>query len=101
MDTSKEYVKMCDCLEIRRHRPELACSKDSFFSTGTWLPRQDQIQEMLREDNFHGLFTSLYRFWGRNWNKEVLDKVESMEQFWLAFYMYEKHQKTWSGEEWK
>ena len=24
----------------------------------------------------------------------------SMEQLWLAFYMYEKHGKTWDGKKW-
>ena len=29
------------------------------------------------------------------------DEHVSFEQLWLAFYMKEKHDKIWDGEEWK
>ncbi|MCK5608026.1 hypothetical protein KAR91_39465 [Candidatus Pacearchaeota archaeon] len=72
-----------------------------------WLPRQDQLQEILLESI--------------NKNREpedeadhitILDNIsewvfskpyptyQSMEQLWLAFVMKKKHQKTWNGETW-
>ena len=46
-----------------------------------WLPRQDQLQEMVEKDNFSV-------------------KATSMEQLWLAFVMKEKYNKQWNGEGW-
>lgn len=64
-----------------------------------WLPRQDQIQEMMGEpQNCRYLLKRL--------NEWAVDHTygwmlnASMEQLWLAFYMWEKHQKTWDGEKW-
>ncbi len=88
-----------------------------------WLPRQDQLQEMLKET--HGdFFTMFIFFWHEfltesgdfripswsgvrrdgieNGHKVIsFDKVTSMEQLWLAFVMKEKHNKVWNGEEWR
>ncbi len=64
----------------------------------TWLPRQDQLQEMYSGD----LYTLLHDF---TWFIEQGDKSSmqctSMEQLWLAFVMKEKYGKVWDGEEWR
>lgn len=86
----------------------------------TWLPRQDQIQEMVgtyHNDKSGRCFCwvcTMGRFNGfleEHINQEFEQEIEcfnkqkdfqvfSMEQLWLAFYMYEKHKKTWDGKEW-
>ena len=85
--------------------------------TSIWLPRQDQLQEMVG-------FTArsigaIYR-WASSEVYDLPDDKEnysfphdehwyrniplyfngSWEQLWLAFVMKEKHNKIWNGEEW-
>lgn len=67
-----------------------------------WLPRQDQLQEMITPD--------LYG-WESIDSKDRLDffygyidgqgdPEYSMEELWLAFVMKEKYGKSWNGEDW-
>lgn len=72
--------------------------------TEIWLPRQDQLQEMLInrsdggfewvEDNW--IIDYFYEFYKTQWKK-----LYSMEQLWLAFVMKEKYGKFWDGNNWK
>ena len=106
MDMSETYQKMCDCEEVQNQwrRFSVDVSQDSLVWGGEsernhdmlWLPRQDQIQEMLQLE-LHELLElcsesviqeALYRY------------AESFEQLWLAVYMDEKHGKAWDGKEW-
>jgi hypothetical protein len=120
MDTSKEYIKMCDCPEIQEHRKhdggDWLCTPEDGHSWATWqkvhgkseeeirkfmdgllwLPRQDQIQEMLGITS-HSCITLANKF------AEFCctdGDESSMEQLWLAFYMYEEHKKVWDGKKW-
>ena len=148
MDTSEIYIKMCDCPEIqgewdsqegdytffRDHRqrpttivgvydgsPWALLPRDVNYG---WLPRQDQIQEMVGEKIFAGLvtfdnndigerisylsgrFDNFVKYHGRKVIPTGKNTAKatylflSMEQLWLAFYMYEKHKKIWDGEKW-
>ena len=64
-----------------------------------WLPRQDQLQEMVLSD---------YGINNPRWAMEALidclgdeiNKFGSHEQVWLGFVMRERHLKTWNGEKW-
>jgi hypothetical protein len=126
MDTSKEYIKMCDYFEIQdcrimRDRFDFVVRRLSncddyirnisdFNSVDTiWLPRQDQLQEMLDHTlrATHKLFS---RFVLDDYFKPTLRESEkgspfayfsSMEQLWLAFVMEECYNKRWTGNEWK
>jgi len=64
-----------------------------------WLPTQSQIQKMMGikdgYDFFHGFVNKVFT----NENYPYY-RNKSPEQLWLAFYMHEKHQKTWDGEKW-
>ena len=114
MDTSKEYIKMCDCPEIQEQMEnfEEGFKNENSAFCGTnlvWLPRQDQIQEMMFKNNPRdvcGLATGLANFmqgqqrFYKSGRVKKLYPVGSMEQLWLAFYMSEKHQKFWSKEGW-
>lgn len=123
MDTSDLYIKMCDCPEIQEQakyeiynyfidvdRGLLADGYDYIRSMNNlmkereyvWLPRQDQIQEMLKT-NILDLLNKFYKFAfdDLSWmfNKDCTRKFNLMEQLWLAFYMSEKHSKIWSSKE--
>ncbi len=156
MDTSEQYIKMCEKAEeiqkewkpsvgdyIRRKYtifgeeidrtiwpdPEqseeitilhyksqingyfYACKKDGeerIFNTqeetekvtSIWLPRQDQLQEMV--DNKPAYHTSYGKFVGIVHFLDTNPKVYcgSPEQIWIQFVMKEKFGKVWDGKEW-
>ena len=59
-----------------------------------WLPRQDQLQEMIGCKAGNHKITML----------DFVRKAEyfySLEQQWLGFVIYRLHNKKWSGSEWK
>ena len=120
MDTSKEYIKMCEgaeeiqtikCLYDLGQIGIKVVGADWFYLYDTdtsfpkiiWLPRQDQLQEMVEGEPLQ----QLYRF--NEWLTDCAKEPEnyhhnfenSMEQLWLAFVMKEKYQKTWDGEKWQ
>ena len=142
MDTSETYIQMCDCEEIQgKHDLETHDSLEDgdFFaqevlkdrpkgvfvfkelcpycepSPGikiTWLPRQDQIQEMW--DDWP---TIIIMHHGGEYliemkpEGEVIDEkgfremfgkyyARSLEQAWLMLYMHQKHKKTWDKDKW-
>jgi len=73
-------------------------------ATCIWLPRQDQLQEMLEAlcGTWEALLVELSSWhspWGALHN-EYASSFKSFEQAWLAFVMHEKHNKHWNGEEW-
>ena len=156
MDTSEQYIKMCDCPKIQdsrlkgglvhgdyyHARAKHPSSVDIFIdpkrlwsgeivNAFIWLPRQDQLQEMVLEkkqttllepvarlclhfdkfihpDNYclHGDRESgMYNY---EYCQECVVKgnllfqqFTSMKQLWLAFVMKEKFNKTWDGETWR
>lgn len=125
MDTSEQYVKMCDCPEIQSKwnlekvfEPHYVCNKrlkttQSINRFGnsrrtlkkeyTWLPRQDQIQDMMGKDyeNTLDMLCDFYAVITVDQPTGFQQMFEvSMEQLWLAFYMYEKHGGIWDGEKW-
>ena len=70
-----------------------------------WLPRQDQLQEMvwgLIEPDGHNLNSirriefSFNRFVGIHHRR-----YDSYEQLWLAFVMKKKYDKSWNKTEWR
>jgi len=131
MDTSIKYMWMCDCPEIQGKKskdghPEVGCwiTRHLYISKTldywimekaphVWLPRQDQIQEMLDWKSM-GIDGPLYQLeaiddWSGgeeirlNKSPEDIafdDKYDSLEKCWLAFYMWEKHKKIWDGKKW-
>jgi len=121
MDESKEYIEMCrKTTEIQElwepkvgdwgaRNHQVGCldliiypkPKGSF----TWLPRQDQLQDMLKDYNkwtplywirrFKGFSQSLYN----SWEIERLETM-TMDKLWLMFVMRENFKKKWDGKEW-
>jgi len=94
-------------------RDELLCTIS--FNEGTyhaltrekliWLPRQEQLQDMLDEDYFYHAFilnepNSILR--NIYSDDGIYSLFESGEEFWLAFVMYKLYNKRWDAnkQEW-
>jgi len=119
MDTSKEYVKMCEkAVEIQElWKPQnddlytFGYNHESYIFTERkltkkeiiayiWLPRQDQLQKMLYDK--YPRWIGLLLFFS-DWladNTSAEDEISTPEQLWLAFVMKEKYNKIWNGEDW-
>lgn len=64
----------------------------------TWLPRQDQLQEiLLKKYDVDSLEMAFHSF--INDARFLLNKT-TFEQLWLMFFMKERHNKVWNGEDW-
>jgi len=110
MDTSKEYIKMCDCPEIQDeykaikglfvpHGKLKEFYKEFYVLEGIWLPRQDQLQEMISK--YNSAYHKIWAFYKFISDENFMIRLDwSMEQLWLAFIMWEKHKKFWDNEKW-
>jgi len=125
MDTSETYIKMCEKADLKPHgtkHDQQWQDGDYYFLdekvdvytfwhypthiyNAIWLPRQDQLQEMVDGDvyekvcNFYDFVNDVVG-WELMKYKLKEDYFTSMEQLWLAFVMKEKINKTWNGEDW-
>jgi hypothetical protein len=81
-----------------------------YFGGIVFLPRQDQTQEMMFKGKPWGvcsLATGLANFmqgqqrFYKSGRVKKLYPVGSIEQLWLAFYMWENHQKSWNKKGWE
>lgn len=132
MDTSEEYIEMCrKADEIQKLSPTtddftrrpISISKEGnwFYiqSVGSigynsiWLPRQDQLQDMLDKESQLDIMSwdemgccivlPSYNF-GRNNDCEIFNRLEvgtlSWGQIWLMIVMHEKYGKRWDGTDW-
>ena len=124
MDTSETYIKMCEkAEEIQKSQMLGWCSGDFMYDgkrivvwhrecglleeeelgeLRVWLPRQDQLQEMIGD--FQQCVDKMV-FWCEEGKARItFDKMSytftSMEQLWLALVMFERYGKMWSGENW-
>ncbi len=70
-----------------------------------WLPRQDQLQDMIfdRKNHTEVFYVSyFYRFVYEDLCSTSRDSNNwSMEQLWLAFVMKERYNKVWNSKEWE
>lgn len=128
MDTSKNYIKMCEkAKEIQdfwkpsrddkyvyaessgdtwQYKVHTVRNDNQYMAqyhmTYVWLPRQDQLQEMVSKDYdkditrpWVHLCYEFYKWAHLNWTY-----FNSMEQLWLAFVMKKRYNKVWDGETW-
>jgi len=70
-----------------------------------WLPRQDQLQEMLNLKVIkYGLLNKIDNILYKVYKDKYISgfAFDSFEQLWLAFVMYKKYGKIWDNkkEEW-
>jgi hypothetical protein len=128
MDTSKEYIKMCEAaVEIQaawnstcgefdvyvemkiesgqtwvRYRDiEFYMENEKEEYKHIWLPRQDQLQDMvvsIYSNNDIKLLNSFSKYILKDYEKYMYC---SMEQLWLAFVMKEIYNKIWSDGKWE
>lgn len=125
MDTSKEYIDMCEKAKELQHscdektlkfihhivnwhinehfeysfRTFFVKKEDDCSLQLIWLPRQDQLQDMMEyEYPIADLQISLNNFIDDD--SSILNEIKSMEQLWLAFVMKKKHNKEWDGKNW-
>jgi len=126
MDKSSTYIKMCESAKVvqKRWQPEfgdffvsmslgltLPCQpimsdlekKISYLKTikAVWLPRQDQLQEMVIEKyatpwDLAIAFSNVLM----GDNASYFDNFDSMEKLWFTFVMLEKRRKKWKDGEW-
>ena len=104
----------CDsCVECNYANSMTGYITEQDRSNYIWLPRQDQLQEMIKGNL---IYSSLWdgdasTLWFDRMNSLWQDtlihnkslhwtKFRSMEQLWLAFVMKEKYNKIWDGKEW-
>lgn len=67
----------------------------------TWLPTQDQIQEMMGANDLHGQECVFMEFAEGFDLPDYLFDFDSLEKLWLALYMALEHVKIWDGKEWQ
>jgi hypothetical protein len=126
MDKSSYYIKMCDSAKViqKQWKPDFGdffvsrslglTSKSQTVVSGlekkvpylkkikaVWLPRQDQLQEMVIEKyaapwDLAIAFSNVLMAD----NASYFDTFDSMEKLWIAFIMLEKHRKKWKDGEW-
>ena len=64
-----------------------------------WLPRQDELQDMMGIESIPTLLSQFNEFVFKNVSY-VSQFIDSLEKTWLAFVMKEKYNKVWDGKEW-
>ncbi len=71
------------------------------FKRFIWLPRQDQLQEILQYRNQSYLLDRCNEFVEDLWEQgnRLAEPETSMEVYWLAFVMDEKYGKVWFQRE--
>lgn len=131
MDVGSEYVKMCEKAE-EIQKPYYECLPGDWYyiwgysngikiangaiqplgvtdkeipSDSVWLPRQDQLQELVPEfiekAGFVAPIASHFAdFAVACANNPLYWSLETFEQLWLAFVMEEKYQKVWQKKDW-
>lgn len=65
------------------HKQKIIENYNSFFNISIWLPRIDQILDLLKAGSI------------------TLPKNISFEQSVLKHFMYHEYQKIWNGEKWR
>ena len=122
MDTTEKYIRMCEKAEeiqgswkpeagdffvrekeyyrfdpfvVDFHREILTAEWFDEDQKFIWLPRQDQLQEIL------GILWDEYEYYIRKLLDFILDlsfTKMTMEQLWLTFVMHEKYGKVWDDK---
>lgn len=120
MDNSKEFILMCEkAVEIQekwneengdfvfwRITKSIKIITDTFEVKNSedyqryfiWLPRQDQLQDMVMDGvNPIAKISEFYHVMRLDYGQIF----QSMEQLWLAFIMSELYNKRWNGKDWE
>lgn len=93
----KEYVTISD---VDSGMTRTSTMSEFFKHRHVWLPRQDQLQDMLKDcfvDSYPRKLVLCLWEWIAKTSPQYDD---SMEKLWLAFVMHEKYNKKWNGTDW-
>jgi len=126
MDTSQEYIKMCDCKEVQKSYYDIdevdhftifdkekkimywrsRYTTDQLMIYEVWVPHQDQLQNMIYHLACDYRMLQDFYYWCQvnrmDDRTRYRIKGMSLEQLWLQFYMWREHEKVWTEEgEWK
>lgn len=126
MDTTKEYIKMCDCPEVQDKCPIIRFGDAvSYKSVVRWrglngwdevfdtnrslyivLPRQDQIQGWFKLNGWETISSSQKGwiiYWTSKRDNQNMHSVvgETIEQCLLQVYMSKEKGYTWTGKVWE
>jgi len=129
MDTSKEYIDMCEKAYEIQNLKKYSFSNGDYYNEGflfyidvnninngdvntfgtekgenIWLPRQDQLQELISKDICR--LVNGFESYTSNLDSEkngFADEYNTYEKLWLAFVMKEKYNKIWNRfkQKWK
>lgn len=80
------------------------CHKMPYFiwiGSKIWLPRQDQLQGMLKDKYSWSNNIPHHLIWDFSSFVENHGRIKTMEQLWLAFVMQVKFGKVWNGKDWE
>lgn len=117
MDTSEKYIKMCEmAVEIQEIRHGFSSGyngelwksgryvqchtgKEYISNEAIWLPRQDQLQEMLKANDTRVENMLSCSLWV---SRSHINKNDSLESVWLRYVMDELYYKKWDdkNKEW-
>ncbi len=98
MNFTDKYIKMCDCDEVQRHRPEMFVL-ESMRPASHFVPYQHEVQSLIHS-YVNCAFRLLQDFY--HWCEAKQDYVKgaTFEELWLMFYMWREHYKVWDGDKW-
>ena len=111
---SRQFPRLCEEHNFIVDAEGMLLSEDGGYYYGTmgeppfvWLPRQDQIQAMCEWATANSVVESYLLFVVHVGHPDDFTEllpyycqITSWEQLWLAFFMKEKHNKIWNGNEW-
>jgi hypothetical protein len=93
------YCSDCGTKTTSRHNYKVVTGR-YINDKDIWLPRQDQLQEILGP--FINVFQEVVVLRQFCYNFFKINKYipKSMEQLWLIFVYHKKFHKKWNGEDW-
>jgi hypothetical protein len=116
MDVSEEYIKMCEkATEIQEQwKPKagdyasnpqedwgiVVYPAEVKKESETWLPRQDQLQDMFTDRVAPHFEMRILCVWIEELGIAYYGQFKTHEQYWLVYVMYVLHNKVWNGEDW-
>lgn len=119
MKVTDEYVRQCEkAKEIQglwspgvgdwiysygSRSVERVLGEISIRYTKVWLPGQEELQAMLQYETPLIMLQALndWLYTDSGYGSVNGARFHSMQEFWLAFVMWERYNKVWDGKDWK
>lgn len=108
MSETNQYIKMCEkskeIQEIFKNRQdEVGYVQHVFGEKLIWLPSQEQLQELVKDD-IGRLLRDFVLFAREYFKSPQMDRINvrfnSIAEIWLAYVMKKKYKKYWNAESW-